>query len=215
LRTGKLIYPKENKILAKELFLEAAFYQIRGIQKVIYLENPLQNSSFIINSLNDEQKKVLLSWLPQQENFLNNWVQLYSAQANSWSTTTFHQLCDNKGPTLIIARASNYIFGGYAEISWDSGKPIKVQNTALGAEHLIFEGGGGWKIQFMQELFSTQAKRPDIFSHKSAARDIRFESFAMYSAAGYILLLMITTLVRGSDGSSMVILKNCLPQKPY
>ena len=41
LRTGKLIYPKENKILAKELFLEAAFYQIRGIQKVIYLENAI------------------------------------------------------------------------------------------------------------------------------------------------------------------------------
>ena len=132
LRTGKLIYPKENKILGKELFLEATFYQIRGIQKVIYLENALQNSSFIINSLNDEQKKALLSWLPQQENFLN-WVQLYSSQANSWSTTTFHQLCDNKDPTLIIARAGNYIFGGYAEASWNSGKPIKVQNTALGA----------------------------------------------------------------------------------
>ena len=121
LRTGKLIYPKENKTLAKELFLEATFYQIRGIQKVVFFEEAFQNSSFIINNLTVEQKHALVSWLPSSQNFAN-WVQLYSAQANGWSTPNFHQFCDNKGPTVIIAKAGNYIFGGYADVSWNSSK---------------------------------------------------------------------------------------------
>jgi hypothetical protein len=120
LRTGRLIYPKENKVLAKELYLEAEFYQISGIRNDIWAGGAFENSSYIINSLTDEQRNVLLSWLPPQDIFVN-WVQLYSAPTHGWNSSTFHTYCDNKGPTVILARAGNNILGGYAEVSWNSG----------------------------------------------------------------------------------------------
>ena len=35
---------------------------------------------------------------------------------------SFHQKCDNKGPTLIVIQSKkyNHVFGGYANISWKS-----------------------------------------------------------------------------------------------
>ena len=107
-------------MLAKELYLEAEFYQITGIRKEIWPGGVFQNSSYIINSLNDEQRTALLSLLPPQDIFFN-WVQLYSNNSHGWSSSYFHQCCDNKGPTVIIAKAGNNIFGGYAEVSWNSG----------------------------------------------------------------------------------------------
>ena len=120
LRTGRLIYPKENKVLAKELYLEAEFYQISGVRNDIWPGGAFQNSSYIINSLSDEQRNALLSLIPPQDIFVN-WVQLYSSQIYGWCTSSFHQYCNNKGPTVVIARAGNNIFGGYAEVSWNSG----------------------------------------------------------------------------------------------
>ena len=131
LRTGQLIYPKENKVLAKELYLEAKFYQIIDVQKTVWQGGEFRNSSYIISNLNDEQKNALLSWLPPQDIFIN-WVQLYSSSLQGWSTATFHQICNNKGPTVIIARASNYVFGGYAEVSWNSANSfVKDENAFL------------------------------------------------------------------------------------
>lgn len=119
LRTEKLIFPKENKVLARELYLEAEFYQISDIQKEIWPGATVQNSSHIVNTLTDEQTNALLSWIPVKEMFFN-WVQLYSCVTNGWQSSYVHQNCDNKGPTLIIAKYGNYVFGGYAEVSWNS-----------------------------------------------------------------------------------------------
>ena len=41
-----------------------------------------------------------------------------------------------------------------------------LQQYNLGADHLTFEGG--WKMQTVQEFFSAQANKTDIFSCKSA-----------------------------------------------
>jgi hypothetical protein len=106
--------------LAKELYFEAEFYQISGIRNDIWSGGAFQNSSYIINSLTDEQRTVLLSWLPPQDIFVN-WVQLYSGPTNGWNASTFHSSCDNKGSTVVLARAGNNICGGYAEVSWNSG----------------------------------------------------------------------------------------------
>ena len=50
---------------------------------------------------------------------------------------------------------------------------VKLIDNDLGADHLTFEGGGGgWKIQTVQDFFSSQANKTDIFFCKSAAQDI-------------------------------------------
>ena len=120
LRTGRLIFPRENKVLAAELLLEAEFYQIQGMAKEIWPGSTFQNSTYIVNSLTEDQRETLMSWLPTP--VFTNWIQLFSSQVQGWSSANFHSLCNSKGPTVILARAGNFIFGGYAEVSWSSSK---------------------------------------------------------------------------------------------
>jgi len=49
---------------------------------------------------------------------------LYRASLHSFSISTFHRLCDRRGPTLTIARISDSsdIVGGYTDVSWQSSK---------------------------------------------------------------------------------------------
>ena len=45
---------------------------------------------------------------------------LYRASENEYSSDIFHELCDNKGATLVIAYNDyNHIYGGYASKSWN------------------------------------------------------------------------------------------------
>jgi hypothetical protein len=44
----------------------------------------------------------------------------YRASRDGWNAADFHRLCDNRGPTLVVAReqANRNIFGGYAGVAW-------------------------------------------------------------------------------------------------
>jgi hypothetical protein len=122
LRIGKLnIDLQENKAVASELYAEAEFYQINGLQKEIWPGPCFEDSSHIIHSLSSEQMNALLSWLPPTT-ALHNWVQCYSSIMCGWSSSLFHKNCDEKGPTVVIARAGRSIFGGYAHASWNTCK---------------------------------------------------------------------------------------------
>jgi hypothetical protein len=71
-----------------------------------------------------------------------------------------------------------------AKLSWTN-PWLKTQEIAFPRfKFLNFLGGGvgSWKIQTVQEFFSAQANKTDIFSCKSAAQDI-FST--IYFAAGY------------------------------
>ena len=46
------------------------------------------------------------------------WLPCYHALTQGWDVSSFHQQCDNKGPTLAIVRKDNYVFGGFTESSW-------------------------------------------------------------------------------------------------
>ena len=50
----------------------------------------------------------------------SHWQRCWRASQDGWAATTFHSLCDNKGPTVTIIRVGNYIFGGYTSHSWTS-----------------------------------------------------------------------------------------------
>ena len=44
---------------------------------------------------------------------------LYRASRDGRKLQRFHELCDNKGPTVVVAKSKGgHIFGGYAEMSW-------------------------------------------------------------------------------------------------
>ena len=47
------------------------------------------------------------------------WKLLYRASEHDYTAKSFHEYCDNKGPTLMIIKSSGgWIFGGYTTQSW-------------------------------------------------------------------------------------------------
>ena len=49
-------------------------------------------------------------------------VRCWHAKTDGSDSSTFHSNCDGKGPTVTIIKSGSYIFGGYTDVSWHSGK---------------------------------------------------------------------------------------------
>jgi hypothetical protein len=60
--------------------------------------------------------KQLQKWLGEK----CKWDLCYRASRDGWSAKDFHKHCDNKGPTVILVKANDYIFGGYTDQHWES-----------------------------------------------------------------------------------------------
>ncbi|XP_078382135.1 uncharacterized protein LOC144664794 isoform X1 [Oculina patagonica] len=50
----------------------------------------------------------------------SRWRRCWRASSDGWAATTFHSLCDDKGPTVTIVRVGQYIFGAYTSRSWSN-----------------------------------------------------------------------------------------------
>ena len=47
------------------------------------------------------------------------WRLIYRASEHGYTAKSFHEYCNNKGPTLIVIKSSGgWIFGGYTTQSW-------------------------------------------------------------------------------------------------
>ncbi len=48
------------------------------------------------------------------------WNLIYRTSEHGYTAQSFHEYCDNKGPTLIVIKSSGgWIFGGYTTQSWN------------------------------------------------------------------------------------------------
>ncbi len=47
------------------------------------------------------------------------WKLIYKATRDGFGGKDFHRCCDSKGSTMTIIQSNNYLFGGYAKISWN------------------------------------------------------------------------------------------------
>eukprot|EP01083_Nonionella_stella_P131911 401027_1 len=58
-------------------------------------------------------------FLPEER---RNMSLIFKASRDGFGSNDFHQLCDNKGATLVVVKAthSDIIFGGYSCIAWKS-----------------------------------------------------------------------------------------------
>ena len=45
-------------------------------------------------------------------------MRCWHAKTDGWAASTFHSICDGKGPTVTIVQVGRYIFGGYTDKSW-------------------------------------------------------------------------------------------------
>jgi len=108
LRNGELLCP-DDKIVQKRLLKEAEFFQVQGI--ITLLEEKTSLSAIIKNK---NHHSTVMSWLPPGATC----SLLYRATSDGKSPADFHRCCDNKGPTLLVIRSGEYIFGGYTSKSW-------------------------------------------------------------------------------------------------
>ncbi len=78
---------------------------------------------------------------------------LYRASDHGWAAAQFHAHCNNQGPTLTVIRCTGgYIFGGYADQSWNSSNQYRASPKAflfalhchagLGPTKMAQTGGG-------------------------------------------------------------------------
>ena len=66
---------------------------------------------------NREWIEQLHDWLPST--LQNKDMKLcYRASVNGWASSAFHNLCDDKGPTVVLIESGLYVFGGFAAASW-------------------------------------------------------------------------------------------------
>ncbi|KAF2077104.1 hypothetical protein CYY_001613 [Polysphondylium violaceum] len=74
--------------------------------------------------------KVLNDWIKDTKNTF--FTLLYRASDNDYNSTTFHNKCDSKGPTITIIKAkSGEIFGGYNSQSWNSDNKMFGDNKCF------------------------------------------------------------------------------------
>ena len=74
-------------------------------------------------------KQWLLSQLPMKVVTL---TLLYSGSTHGWEPSKFHELCDEKGPTITVMKSkAGRVFGGFAMQSWESKTEWKADEKAF------------------------------------------------------------------------------------
>ncbi len=79
-----------------------------------FLKNP---SEFLPNTqiVNKHYDSKLKEWFRTN----NKWKLIYRASEHEYTAKSFHEYCDDKGPTLIVIKSTEgWIFGGYTTKSW-------------------------------------------------------------------------------------------------
>ena len=59
------------------------------------------------------------------------WNLCYRASRDGWSAQDFHKHCDNKGPTVVLVKANDCIFGGYTDQHWESSGTVRYVRKDL------------------------------------------------------------------------------------
>ncbi|KXJ17928.1 hypothetical protein AC249_AIPGENE25759 [Exaiptasia diaphana] len=93
----------------------------------------LENSSIMTNYGNDSYFQALSAYLnPVLKHNDSYWLKCWHGQRDGFKATTFHALCDGKGPTVMIVNVKTlYIFGGYVDVSWHSNEIYSSSDAAF------------------------------------------------------------------------------------
>ena len=108
------------------------FEEIKNFGKIYYTN--IKYINFLENSLIIKKN---YSYIENIKNWINskNSIKaklLYRKSIDGDSYETFHKLCDNKGPTLILIKSNeNFIIGGYTPLNWDMNGEWKVDNDTF------------------------------------------------------------------------------------
>ena len=105
-------YGLKNEILVMKQKINFLYDHIKS--KEGYSDAVLKKSQL----LNEKQIEILQNWISPKKYFRCKLI--YNAKVDGDKLSTYHSLCDNKGPTLtIFTTNNNLILGGYLSISFD------------------------------------------------------------------------------------------------
>ena len=91
---------------------------------------PISNLNSKIINENEKYKKLLKTWINPLKKIKAEL--LYRLSENGESFSAFHELCDNKGPTLTLFHVNDgNIVGIYTPLSWDSKSGWKNDNDTF------------------------------------------------------------------------------------
>ncbi|XP_058616884.1 interferon-induced protein 44-like [Onychostoma macrolepis] len=108
----------------------------------------------VTSNLAEEEREQLCALLGNVELTL-----LYKASVHEYQAAVFHQRCDNKGPTLLVAyNSSGYIFGGYTSVDYAQSEKYISDREAF--------------------LFSFQGKNP-VYSKVNSGNYARYDDAGM------------------------------------
>jgi hypothetical protein len=126
------IYPLK-KLLPKDLVDDLIKFHISPNRK---LNNDIQSprNFYDSNLVNSQHFAIFASWIDKKRKshycVRNNPYKfnlLYRASRDGYSPVSFHAKCDNKGPTIVVAKIENSkkIVGGYNPLQWDTSNKYK------------------------------------------------------------------------------------------
>jgi len=125
---------EENKILKKEIkiiknYLNLNIFNNHNIS--ISTELSPNRKNYNIEEIkidskilsNNEDKIKIKNWITNNKEKNITFNLLYKLTLNGKETKTFHKLCDDKGPTLIIIETiDKEVFGGFTPLNWNGNK---------------------------------------------------------------------------------------------
>ena len=150
----------EYQYKTQEFIIEDTKYYLNYFEK----KNIYIDSKILVNNIVYQEK--LKQWLQKPNDNLDiknikNISLLYRGSRDGFKSSVFHELCDQKGETLVIIKSTdNYIFGGYTSINWDSTK----WNGKIGKENNARRDGKG--LEFVFTLKNPHGIRPSKFNIK-------------------------------------------------
>ena len=85
----------------------------------IFFDNKISNLNTVIIGNNDEYNIRLKNWINPNKKI--KVLLLYKMTRDGMSFSTFHNLCDNKGPTVLLTQSiDGKILGMYNPLNWNS-----------------------------------------------------------------------------------------------
>ena len=95
-------------------------------QRNIYYQDLFKESSII----KKEERKLISNWVLPHYNL--KFELLYSGKRDGFDISTFHSKCNNKGPTIFVAKLeNNRRFGAFASESWEKNSGGKIDDNAF------------------------------------------------------------------------------------
>ena len=63
----------------------------------------------------NEYAEQLSEWFYKED---HTWKLCYRASTHGWYAKDFHARCDDQGPTIVLVKVDEYIFGGFTDTNW-------------------------------------------------------------------------------------------------